>query len=127
MIAAVALVAPITVAAETCGYPLPAANTSVAAYVKTLQGFPKGGLAQELGEGLNDLVEWTPTSCGDVSPEVTYKIFVIARVATDPGNCRAFRMGIVPPGPQPDGEETPVSCSPAKDGSVNGWICFFRK
>lgn len=113
--------------AGSCDYPLPAANATVGAYVRQLQGYPKGGLAQELGEALNDLVEWMPTSCGAVQPEVTHKNFHIRRASADTGNCRSFHMTIIPPSAQPGQEETPVRCSPASDGSANGWVCFFRK
>lgn len=118
---------PLGAIAGTCDYPLPAANTTVGAYVRQLQGHPKGGLAQELGEALNDLVEWMPTSCGAVQPEVTHKNFLIRHASADGGNCRSFHMTIMPPSAQSGLEETPVSCSPASDGSANGWVCFFRK
>lgn len=113
--------------AEGCAYPFPRTNIPVVEYIKQLQGSPKGGLAEELGSAIFDLVEWTPTSCGDVPPEVTYKSFIIRRAAAEGAACRTFRIGIVPPGASPEREEMPVTCTPAKDGSVNGWVCFFRK
>jgi len=129
IIAAVVAILPLSVAAaaESCDYPSPAVNTPIAAYIKQLQALPQGGQARELGEALNDLVEWAPMSCGDVPPEVTYKSFIIHRVVHGEGpSCRSIRMGIMPPGAKPDHEETPVNCIPAKDGSANGWVCFFR-
>lgn len=114
------------VAGKDCGYPMPSGQITVAAYLKQLDAMPKGGLGNELGSAINDLVEWTPASCGDVPPETSYKSFLIRSVLVEGEQCRSFHIGIVPSGAATAREETPVSCSPAKDGSANGWICFFH-
>lgn len=111
---------------ETCGYPFPPAGLGVASYVKQLRALPKGGLAHEPGDAIHDLIEWTPTTCGDVPPDVSYNSFAIQRTAGGGTDCRSFRMGITPPDAPPDRIATPVSCTPSQDGNANGWYCIFR-